>query len=97
MVGSSCFTHATSLGVRIVSDFPPVIRTISRSLRLQVAQNCPDYPGVRISGTGLPREHCLWKNIDRTVNDGSRMYNQEKKNNKNNNNEAQTRLYSFKL
>jgi len=29
MAGSSRFTHATSVGVRIVSGFPPVIRTMT--------------------------------------------------------------------
>ena len=35
----------------------------------------------------------MWKSIDRTVNDETKMYNQKKKKKKKN--EAQTRLYSF--
>jgi hypothetical protein len=47
LAGSSRFTHATSLGVWIVSDFPLVIWTMTGSMQwkdgLQLAQNCPDY------------------------------------------------------
>ena len=37
-------------------------------------------------GFGIPREYCIWKSIDRAVNDGTKMYNQEMNNNNNNNN-----------
>jgi len=40
----------------IVSDFPPLIPTMSRSPLLQLAQNCPDYPGIRIAGVLITEE-----------------------------------------
>jgi len=47
LASSSRFTDATSPGVRIVSDFPLMIQTMSGSMQwkggLKLAQNCPDY------------------------------------------------------
>ena len=49
------------LGVRTVSDFPAVIRTMTESSRageggmrrLYLARNCPDYQGIRINGVRI--------------------------------------------
>jgi hypothetical protein len=54
LAGSSGFTDVTSLGVRIVSDLPPVIRTLTGSPaekrvtvgpKLSGLSGGPDYPG----------------------------------------------------
>jgi len=44
------FTHVSNLWVRIVSDFSPVIWTMASTVQLQLAQNCPDYTGILVTG-----------------------------------------------
>lgn len=79
-----------------VSDFPPVIWTMSRSLRLQLAQKCPDYPGIQIAGVRITEgilymeEH--WSGVQRRNQNIQPKDDEEEEEWMN---EAQTRLYSF--
>jgi len=56
MAGSSRFTHATSIGVRIVCGFLPVIRIMTR-----VKEKAAVDPKIVriIQGSGLPSDYCI--------------------------------------